>query len=301
MRTFESNTLHVGDNLHLCRELLPDASIDACYIDPPFNTGRDFSEYDDQFTEARPLDAADLAQFEQQWSWLRQITSPSQYNYYQFMVPRFQEIHRILKPTGSFFLHVDHREHAHSRIVLDKIFGSANMANHILWAYPASPMQWSKARSFRNAADHILFYRKSDEAFFQELYLPLSKKELMKRFPYVDSQGERFRNTGIHNQREYVKDSTCNPVTSVWSLPIAKQRERVGYPTQKPLALLKRVIECCTQEGDIVIDIFCGSGTTCLAAQQLNRGYLGFDINPEAIDIAKKRLKRRQIEWSSQS
>ena len=297
----ERDKLHLGENLEVCRAHLPDASIDACYIDPPFNTGRDFSEYYDKFTEERPLSVEDKARFEQKWSWLEGITSTSQYNYYKFMIPRLEEIHRVLKPTGSFFLHVDHRECAHSRIVLDKIFGASQTANHLLWAYPAATMAWGKSRSFRNAADHILFYRKSDAGFFQEVYLPLTKKELIKKFPYTNSQGKRYRNTGIQNQREYAENATCNPATSVWQLPIAPQRERTGYPTQKPIALLQRIIECSTEAGQVVLDIFCGSGTTCVAAQQLNRHYIGIDMNPEAIEVAQQRLKRRTIEWTQSS
>ena len=295
------DTLHLGDNVEMCREHIPNASIDCVYIDPPFNTGRDFSEYYDKFTEERPMSEMDKQRFMQKWGWLQQITTPSQFNYYQFMVPRFEEIHRVLKPTGNFFLHVDHRECAHSRIVLDSIFGTSQMANHLLWVYPATAMQWSKARSFRNSADHLLFYRRSPDSFFQEIYLPLSKKDIVKKFPYTDSQGKRYRNTGIHNQREYVENSTCNPATSVWNLPIASQRERTGYPTQKPMSLLQRVVKCSTQEGDVVLDIFCGSGTTCVAAQQLNRKYIGIDINPEAIEVAQKRLQRRTIPWTKSS
>lgn len=187
---------------------------------------------------------------------------PSIAHYLDFLKPVLIESHRVLKPTGSILLHCDWRTCHHLRIALDDIFSPANFVNHLIWSYG---LGGSSPRRFARKHDDILFYARSPEYYF----LP----------PRVPATSARLR--GQHKKS-----------TDVLSIPSINNMaaERTGYPTQKPLALLKLLIEACCPPHGLVIDPFCGSGTTLVAAQQLGRRAQGFDINPEAIKITRQRL-----------
>ena len=277
-----------NDNLDALRDL-PDDAIDLVYADPPFNTGRDFVSgeggYSDKPTE--PVSIARVPGYE----WIKQHTSPNQWVYYSAVIPRLIEIERILKPTGAFYYHCDWRTSAHIRLVLNQIFGQNRFRNEIAWMYQISMPYDTIKHIWKNNYDVILFYAFKDHEFKPQHH-PLTYQQIKEMYPYTDSKGRKYRyKNGLYQERQYADENQGTRIGTAWDdIPIATPKERVGYPTQKPLRLLKRIIEASSDPGDIVLDPYCGSGTTCVAAHQLGRRYIGIDDNPDAIDVAKRRL-----------
>jgi len=248
-----------GDNLEELAKL-PKESIDLIYIDPPFFTHKQY--------EVVWGDEAEVRSYKDRWeggiehfiSWLK---------------PRVKAMYEVLKPTGSFYLHCDWHANAHIRIMLDEIFGEENFQNEIIWAYRtggATKRRWSRKH------DNIYFYTKSDKYTFN-----LAKERIYYDKPFFSPQQDE--------QGRWYADVL--PV-DVWEIPavINVSKERVGYPTQKPEALLKRIIEASSNKGDVVADFFCGCGTTIAVAQQLGRRWVGIDISPTAIKVIQKRLDK---------
>ena len=193
-------------------------------------------------------------------------------------------MHRLLKPTGSLYLHCDPTASHYLKVVLDRVFGKGNYRNEIVWAYtgPSCPGM----KNFPRKHDVLLRYTKSAKWIFNQ-----------PRIPYQDPNQrprEAF-NTGGHFSDDYINmmRERGKPVEDWWrDIPIAKGKERTGYPTQKPLKLLERIIKASSNVGDIVLDPFCGSGTTLVAAKGLGRKYIGIDINEVSLKISEKRLKK---------
>ena len=259
-----------GDNLEWL-PLIPDESIDMCYIDPPFCTNRDFIEFNDKFL--------------------------SIHSYIEWMRPRIELIHKKLKKTGSIFLHCDWHASHRLRCLLDDVFGEKNLKNEIIWSYGAKATP--QKNMFPKKHDTIFFYTKSSKYYFRPImveYSEASLRERATRYKFFDESGHyrlttrRKTNGEKYRAKVYLNDGV--PETDVWNIPIinATSNERLGYPTQKPEALIKRIIECSTNEGDVVLDCFAGGGTTAKVAKDLNRRYIVGDISANAVNLTKKRL-----------
>lgn len=256
---------YVGDCLTVMG-CFPDKSIDLIYIDPPFNTGKkrvaEGGEFNDKFD--------------------------SRTAYLNFMKLRIMEFHRVLKDTGSFYLHCDCRTSHYLKVMLDNIFGDSNFINDLVWCYSGngSKNRWGRKH------DNILFYAKTKKYNFNVALRGKENKE--KNFNKVDENGRRYWEWVVDKRvywDEYEGRGTHDWWSEIPSLGTASQsKERTGYPTQKPKALLERIIKASSNENDVVLDAFCGSGTTCEVANNLGRRWLGIDVSDNAIRIAERRI-----------
>jgi len=259
----EPNRLMLADALALLATL-GDGSADLAYIDPPFATGTVRTggghRYDDL------------------------IDDPDDYR--AWLEPHLVELHRVLAPTGSLFLHLDHRMSAHARIALDAVFGRAGFRNEIVWRYGLGGR--APANAFARKHDVLLFYARGPANTFHRLRGEVTAA-MAAKYAHFDEHG-RYQNA--HGRRYYLKGG--KPFDSVWDIPsiAPTSAERTGYPTQKPLALLERVIAATTDPGAVVIDPFVGSGTTAVAAQRLGRCFVAGDSSRQAIEVTCARLER---------
>jgi len=264
------NTLYCGDNLEIMREYIPDECADLIYIDPPFFSKRHYAVIWG--------DEAERRSFEDTWE--GGIES-----YIGFMEVRLLELRRILKHDGAIFVHCDWHASHRIRTLLDKIFGENRFLNEIIWYYRGGGVS---KYYFGRRHDNIYFYAKSDEWFFN----PDGA-----RLPYAVATVERFSHHigNVRGAKDYGEQS-LHPEgkhpDDVWELqPIAPSaKERLGYPTQKPEKLLERIILSASREGDVILDAFCGCGTTLAVAQKTNRRWIGIDISYTAIELVKERL-----------
>ena len=252
------------DNLTAMRGM-ESASIDLCYADPPFNTGKDWGKFDDRWEGG--LDG-----------------------YLDFMKPRLQEIHRLLKDTGSLYLHCDTNASHYLKVMLDGIFGIDNFKNEIVWFYHDSPGR--SKRWFSRKHDVIFCYSKDNEEW--------TFNADSVRVPILDASKERYKTSRTIGGKDYLggESATKGKIPeSVWPLPVVKQNsdEALGYPTQKPLKLLERIVNASSNPDDVVLDPFCGSGTTLVAAHKLGRKYIGIDSSPEAVRLAETRLETEKL------
>lgn len=265
------NSIYFGDNLPILQSL-PDESIALIYIDPPFNTGKQQAR-----TRLQTVRAADgdRTGFKGQRYKTVQLGTQSYRDvfddYLAFLEPRLREARRLLTPTGSLYFHIDYREAHYCKLLLDQIFGRASFLNEIIWAYDYGAR--SKAR-WPAKHDTIFWYAK-DPANYVFNYADLD------RIPYMAP--------GLVGPEKAARGKTP---TDVWWLTIVSPtgKEKTGYPTQKPLGLLKRIIAASSQAGDTVLDFFAGSGTTGAAAHQLGRKFILVDSNAEAIEVMRQRL-----------
>jgi len=246
--TFKDKLI-LGDNFEVLKTL-DDESVDLIYIDPPFFSNKNY--------EVVFGDEAEIRSFEDRWE--GGITV-----YVDWIKGRIKELHRVLKPTGSLFLHCDWHASHYLRIMLDEIFGARLFQNEIIWAYRtggATKKRWSRKH------DNIYFYSKTADYSFN-----LEKERVYYNKPFFspkqDEQGRWY--------------ADVLPV-DVWEIPavINISKERLGYPTQKPEALLEKIIKASSKKGDVVLDAFCGCGTSLAVAQRLERHWIGIDISPRA-------------------
>lgn len=262
-----------------CLALLPaigDASIQLIYLDPPFYTQKEHT--------LRPRDNSTEYSFEDFWTSLDE--------YIQFMRKVLIQCKRILKSSGGVFLHCDKSASHHLRLLLDDIFGGDNFQSEIIWSYK----RWSNARKgLLNAHQTIYFYTKTADFKFNTLYTEYSPTTNIDQI--LQSRARNQFGKAVYQRDEngevvIGRAKRGVPFSDVWSIPFLnpKAKERVGYPTQKPILLLERIIEISTDEGDCVLDPFCGSGTTLVAAKLLGRDYIGIDISAEAMQLSEKRL-----------
>lgn len=289
-----NNMILLGDCLEVLKDV-GDASIDLIYLDPPYLTNKDWGEFDDTWRmvdfedelgehiwDKHPkvealIDAAEL------------IKDDSACAYIIMMSVRLIELRRVLKDTGSIYLHCDQYACHFLKLVMDSIFGNQQFQNEIIWAYRTGGV--SKSR-FARKHDNIFFYTKTDKYTFNE----------SREKSYVSAASAGMKAYG-HKGKEYMlledEGGVYRQVVmrDVWHIDATGtvSHERLGYPTQKPLELLKRIVAASSNEGDVVLDPFCGSGTTLLAAQSMNRRWIGIDKNPNAIRIAKSRLHQRTL------
>ena len=210
--------------------------------------------------------------------------------YLVMMTNRLLELHRVLKPSGSLYLHCDPTASHYLKIILDNIFGGENFRNEIIWSY----RKWAVAeKCFSKNHDVILFYVKDNGNSEFNVLLQQRAPSTLKRFgnkkivSAIDSSGRRVPSQTLDEESEGVK------MSDVWDIPIIapSSKERLGYPTQKPLALLERIIQASSNKGDVVLDPFCGCGTAVHAAQDLGREWIGIDITHLAISLIEKRMK----------
>ncbi|MBI3871519.1 MAG: site-specific DNA-methyltransferase [candidate division Zixibacteria bacterium] len=353
------NTLYYGDNLAIMREHLPDESVDLIYLDPPFNSARDYNVL---FKQAkRDENQAQIVAFEDTWHWskaryqeffddpcnvplfnlmesLHRILGTSDMMaYLVMMAPRIIELHRVLAPTGTLYLHCDPTAGHYLRIILDGVFGAMRFRNEIIWKRTSA-----KGLAFtRFASNHdvILRYIKSTEATWNAQYAEHDREYVKQFYGHVESKtGRRYsldnlvnpnrdrpnltyeflgvtrvwrwtkdRMLAAHKKglviqakpgsvprlKRYLDEQEGTPVGDVWIdiPPIgAQSHERMGYPTQKPLALLERIINASSNEGDLVLDPFCGCGTAVVAAEKLGRRWIGIDVTFIAVDLMISRL-----------
>ena len=257
------NKIHYGDNLKFMNSI-KSGEIDLIYIDPPFFTQSDQSHKclgkEVVFTD----------------SWVNLNA------YLDFIIMRLEKCHRLLKDTGVLCVHLDWRSVHYVKIELDKIFGMRNFVNEIIWSYKSGG---AGNRAFAKKHDTILIYSKSQEYTFN-IQKEKSYNRELKKYNWGPPIISEFKdNLGWY---------TIVHVRDVWGMNVIGRtaKERVGYPTQKPLKLLNRLIKAFTRKGDIVADFFCGSGTTLVAAKQLGRNFIGCDISKDAISISNKRLSK---------
>lgn len=356
MKPITQNTLFYGDNLQILREYIPDESVDLIYLDPPFNSNRTynvlFKDEGGQESEAQ------IVAFEDSWHWnraaedtyhelitdapqqissmigaLREFIGTNQMMAYLVMMTiRLIELHRVLKSTGSLYLHCDPTASHYLKVVLDTIFGAKNFRNEIIWKrfnFHAD------AKRFGRVTDRLLFYTKSDKFNFNRLNIPFSEEYIKDKFTHTEHDGRIYRlndlnppggrgpiyefngvtkpwrfskekmlkldaedriykKSKIAQLKRYLDELPGQAIHELWSdIPAInpQAKERLGYPTQKPLTLLERIIETSSQPEDWVLDPFCGCGTAIAAAQKLKRKWIGIDITHLSIALKKYRLK----------
>lgn len=358
------NTLFYGDNLPILREYIADESIDLIYLDPPFNSNRSYNVLFRQ--ESGEESEAQITAFEDTWHWnqaaentyhelvtqgpdhvskmiaaLREFIGSNQMMaYLVMMAARLVELHRVLKPTGSLYLHCDPTASHYLKLILDTIFGAEHFQNEIYWKRKHG--RTGPIKRFGTACDILFYYTKSNTYTFNTQYRENDPAYIEKMFRYVDKNGRRYRidNLASPNPRpnlmyeykgykppakgwaisrekmeqwdaagrlhfpksldgriqrkRYLDELKGEEVQSLWEdiLPIGSQaKERLGYPTQKPLALLERIIQASSNPGDVVLDPFCGCGTAIAAAHKLGRRWIGIDITHLSIALQKYRLE----------
>jgi site-specific DNA-methyltransferase (adenine-specific) len=339
-------------------------ALDVVYLDPPFNSARDYNVLFKE-TSGKPSEAQILA-FEDTWEWgpkseetyqnfllegpsetrraleaFRTILGQSDMMaYLTMMTPRLVELHRVLKPTGSLYLHCDPVASHYLKIILDTVFNPENFRSEITWK--RSSAHNNVSRNFGIVTDTILYFVKSGDALFNMVYTPYDQKYLDDFYRHVDKGGRRYRLDNMRNPsvrpnltydykgfkphpngwavglermkqldaegrlefpkspegrialRRFLDEMPGVPLQNLWDdiPPISSQaRERLGYPTQKPEALLERIIAASSNEGDVILDPFCGCGTTVAVAQRLKRQWIGIDVTALATTLIEWRLK----------
>jgi site-specific DNA-methyltransferase (adenine-specific) len=355
------NKLYYGDNLRILREYLPNDSVDLIYLDPPFNSNRNYNVLfkDEVGKEAE----SQITAFEDTWHWnasaeqsyrelilrgdevgkmiesFRSFIGENQMMAYLVMMAiRLTELHRVLKDTGSLYLHCDPTASHYLKILLDTVFGAGNFRNEIVWQRTSSH---NDSKKWGSVHDIIYFYSKTDDFTWNNVYLDYNEKYIKDFYRYKDergtyrldhiirsaSMGERpnlayefngfipewgwrvvrtkleeldkegrlsWSSTGRPYLKRYLEEQKGTPIKSVITdiQPLSAQSaERLGYPTQKPVALLERIVLASSNEGDVVLDPFCGCGTTIAAAHKLNRNWIGIDITQLSIALQKYRLQ----------
>jgi len=303
----QNRILYFGDNLEILRKKIEDNSFDLIYLDPPFNSNRNYNVL---FKEGMLDSPAQIKAFDDSWHWTREskeafdhlVTKTNEdisnlmlalekmvgHNdmlaYLTMMAARLIELHRVLKKTGSLYLHCDPTASHYLKIVLDVIFGKKNFQNEIIWHY----RRWTgSANKFLGMHDTLLFYTKKSSGYtFNPQYTAYTEKSLKRKQNY---------HTRIKNDDVYVTSVNKKGVkeNDVWLIPVinSQAKERLGYPTQKPEALLEKIIQASSKDGDWVLDPFCGCGTTVAVAEKLKRNWVGIDITTLAISLIKHRLQ----------
>ena len=286
------NNIHIGDNLQIMKDMNSE-SIDLIYLDPPFNTRKDFvgtaGSFSDKINKEYITEITLPNKIEDLLSTVLKISNSLDYYYLLYMAPRLIEMQRLLKDTGSIYLHCDPTMSHYLKLLMDAIFGRSNFRNEIIWNYQAG----TKGRKqFGRKHDCIYFYSKTKNALFNRISQPVVNP---KAYNKIDNNGRFYQVNGQGKTYYLDNGRTCDDVWT-WigeremNSLTSNNKERTGYPTQKPLALLERIIKASSNKGDIVLDPFCGSGTTCLAAQSLSRKYIGIDLSEKAIKTAEFRL-----------
>ena len=305
MRTAEPNwadkTVWSGDNLYVMRGMNSE-SVDLIYLDPPFNSKANYAApigsaaagaaFKDTWT-LRDVDAEWINFMESRHPVLYRVLlaamTDSDKSYLAYMAVRLLEMYRMLKDTGSIYLHCDPTMSHYLKLLLDAIFGRKNFRNEIVWCYGLGGF---RAKSwFPRKHDIILFYVKGTPHTFR-VQRGEPTKAMLSKYRHRDEDGRWYMLS--YGKRYYLKGG--KPFDSVWDIPslAPTAKERLGYPTQKPVALLERIIKASSNPGDIVFDPFCGCATTMAAADDLQRSWVGIDISAKAADLVMERIEKRQ-------
>jgi site-specific DNA-methyltransferase (adenine-specific) len=267
-----------GDNLAVLQSI-PDESIQLIYVDPPFNTGR--VQTRGSSTTTRTETGNRIGFKGQRYEIVKEtvLSYDDEFkDYWSFLEPRLEEAWRILDETGTLYLHLDYRESHYAKVLLDALFGRECFLNEIIWAYDYG----GKAKSrWPSKHDTILVYVKNPDKYY-------FNNETVDREPYMAP--------GLVTPEKVAKGKLP---TDVWWHTIVSPtgKEKTGYPTQKPLGILRRIIQASSKEGDTVLDFFAGSGTTGHAASSLNRNFILIDQNPEAIQVMKERFSSLPVSF----
>lgn len=359
-------TLYFGDNLEILRKYIQDETIDLIYLDPPFNSKRDYNLLFK--TPKGHISDAQISAFEDTWHWGEQaerefnellhqsntdvsetiqafrrfLDQSDMMAYLVMMTNRLLELHRVLKPTGSLYLHCDPTASHYLKILLDIIFGAVYFRNEVIWKRTSAH---SSAKRYGSIHDTILFFTKTSTYIWNDIYTPYDQEYINTFFDQMDKDGKRYKrmdltgagttngpsgdpwrgidvrskgrhwayipteldrldSTGrIHWPKkeggmprliQYPEDLPGIPLQDIFTdirVMHNLSSERLGYPTQKPLALLERIIQASSNPGDLVLDPFCGCGTAVHAAQKLGRDWIGIDITHLAIGLIERRMK----------
>lgn len=270
------NKIINDDSFNVMREI-DDNQIDVIYLDPPF--------YTQNIQKLASRENEEEYSFSDKWSCMEE--------YLEYMKIRLQECQRVLKKTGSLFVHCDRNASHYLKVLLDQIFGFSNFQSEIVWSYK----RWSNSKKgLLNNHQIILFYSKSDSFKFNRIYTDYSETTNIDQILQQRTKNEKGKSVYKCDQNGeviYGKSKKGVPLSDVWEIPYLnpKAKERVGYPTQKPILLLEQIIKLVTDKNDIVLDPFMGSGTTMVAAKMLGRRYIGIDISKKAVELAEDRLK----------
>ncbi|MEP7082464.1 MAG: DNA methyltransferase [Chloroflexota bacterium] len=355
----DGNYLYYGDNLDVMRRHVKDETVDLVYLDPPFNSQ---ANYNVLFEERGERSAAQIQAFEDTWEWNTEAAAAYEETveaggdvaramiafrtllgtsdmlaYLSMMAPRLIELRRVLRPTGSLYLHCDPTASHYLKLLLDAVFGPQNFRSEIVWKRTSGH---SDARGYGAVHDVLLYYVASDAATWNGVYQAYEPGYVEQYYRYVDTEGRKFMSdnlsaaglsgggyeyawkgvtrvwrlpettmerldaegrifytrNGIPRRKRFLDESKGLPGQDVWAdvEPLRSwHAERLGYPTQKPLALTNRLIEASSNPGDVVLDPFCGCGTTVDSAQALGRRWVGIDITHLAISLIKHRLVDR--------
>ena len=369
-KTKAANMLFYGDNLEVLRNRVKDETVDLCYMDPPFNSKRNYNQI---YNNVGSDDRAQAQAFIDTWKWddharaaHRQILAneqgrfPSQlvnlmrglhpvlgegslFAYLCSMALRIVEIHRVLKPTGSFYLHCDPTSSHYLKLVLDGVFCAqgGDFRNEIVWKRSSAHSDTGQgAQHYGRVSDTILFYAKSSETTWVQQYLPYDPKYIAENYKRTDPDGRVYRIDNIQGPggaakgnpfyeflgvkrywrysrermeelykrgriiqtrpgavpqyKRYLDEMPGVPVQNIWTdIPVINNRshEALGYPTQKPIGLLERILMTSSREGDVVLDPCCGCGTTIAASEKLGRRWIGIDITYQSISLVLQRLE----------
>ena len=327
---FAGATIWAGDNLHIMRGM-NSACVDLIYLDPPFNSNRHYEApvgsqaAGAAFKDAWTLDDVDVCEHGEladrnpaAYSVIdaaRQAHGKGMQSYLIFMAVRLLEMQRILKPTGSIYLHCDPTASHYLKLLMDGIFGKNSFRNEVVWSYE----KWTNtARYFQRNHDIILFYANGKKNTFNKLYGPLTdRQEALLRSGYNLGSSGGKKIVRVYNREKVTKSQLAEwaaesrsiydvtppqgkAISAVWQMPALNGRaeERLGYPTQKPLTLLDRIIKASSNPGDMVLDPFCGCATALVAADRLGRQWAGIDLSPLAIKLVKERIIRDNPLWA---
>jgi site-specific DNA-methyltransferase (adenine-specific) len=273
------NQIYFGDNLPILRSL-PDESVELIYIDPPFNTGK--TQARTQIRTERS-DNGNRTGFAGQRYETVKIGTQSYTDWFEdylaFLEPRLVEARRILTANGSLYFHIDYREVHYCKLLLDGIFGREAFLNEIIWAYDYGARTRKK---WPPKHDNILWYAKNPEAYIYNI-------DQIERIPYMAP--------GLVGPEKAARGKL--PTDTWWHTIVpTNSKEKTGYPTQKPLGILRRIIKASSNPGSTVLDFFAGSGTTGAACLELNRRFILIDNNPQALEVLRKRFNQQpDIEW----
>lgn len=321
-RTLQNRTIFCRDNLDILKGM-DTATIDLIYLDPPFNKKKVFTaplgssaegaKFSDIFRKEDVKDEwvrtirEDHIAIHELLNAVKNIEGRTSYNfcYLAYMAIRLLEMRRILKDSGSIYVHCDQTMSHYLKLLLDCIFLERNFVNEIVWNYGTPSGGRAGGKKPVKVHDSLLVYARNYSAHvYHRQYTPYDRDYLDDWFRNTDEAGRRYQTRARNGEiiRQYLDESKGVPLSTVWAIkqlygqkgwfPTRKpDDERTGYPTQKPLALLERVIAVSSSEGDVVLDPFCGCATTCVAAEKLGRRWVGVDISVEAYNLVKKRLK----------
>jgi site-specific DNA-methyltransferase (adenine-specific) len=272
------NTLYFGDNLTVLKQI-SDSSVQLVYIDPPFNTGRE--QHRSKVTTKRNNEGNRIGFKGERYETVKStvLSYDDQFaNYWEFLEPRIEEAFRVLSNSGTLYLHLDYREAHYAKVLLDALFGPECFLNEIIWAYDyggKSKSRWPAKH------DTILVYVKHPKNYY-------FNSEEVDREPYMAP--------GLVTPEKIERGKLP---TDVWWHTIVSPtgKEKTGYPTQKPVGILRRIIQASSKPGDVVLDFFAGSGTTGFVANELGRRFILVDQNPESIQVIKDRLPNGSFQF----